>query len=351
MACARRRHDVAPGWEYGGAVLAPDVRFEGFTHDDWRRVLELFRPVRPEGQSRDRERPLGLVVAVHSDGKLRKLLHTKVGRLRLDDLAPDWPIGCEELARRHHASWALKVEAGALDAAMETLGARVRRHHDWTRQWLILLDAVQEQMLSGHIELWPSRLHGIPMPTQPMIDRTLDTVCPSGKTMLVGLFDGAKLWTSIALRRGPRGFELVLGPDEVRPQLGLLSGDFRRDHRHLARAVSDLAGPLSLGLFAEYKTLRALEVDPTPGAWAMAVAVRDVVLSPVPMAMAVPLGLDAGRAALIALRDVAARIDPAGVLTPAMGALRDVTLGRRQVEDLLGFNPLEVLRKLLSRDS
>lgn len=331
-------------------MLAPDVRFEGFTQTDWDRVLELFRPRRPEGRARDPERPQGLIVAVHRDGKLRKLLHSRVGRLRLDDLAPDWPLSAEELARRHDASWALSMQSGTLDAVMESLGARLRPHHDFTDQWLLILGALQEQAQRGGLEIWPKRLAGIPIPTRGMIEGTIDAVCPRGRGMVLGLFDRDALWTSIALRRGPRGFDLILGPDELRSELGLLSGDFRRDHRHLARAVADRIGPLALGCFAEQETFRRLEVDPTPGAWAMAVAVRDVVLAPVPPGMAVPLGLDAGRAAFSALRSVAARLDPGGVLAPTLGILRDVALGDRAVEDVLGFHPLDVLRKLLSRD-
>jgi hypothetical protein len=331
-------------------VLAPEVRFEGFTQTDWERVLELFRPQRPEGRARDSERARGLVIAVHRDGKLRKLLHSRVGRLRLDDLAPDWPLSAEALARRHHASFAVSLTSGALDAVMESFGARLRAHHDYTDQWLLLLGSLQEQAWESGLEVWPRRLSGIPIPTRGMIESTLDTVCPRGKTMLLGLFERDELWTSIALRRGPRGFDWVLGPDEIRPRLGLLSGDFRRDHRHLARAVAARTGPLALGCFAQRATFRALEVDPSPGAWALAVAVRDVVLAPVPPAMAVPLGLDAGRAAFSALRSVAARVDPAGVLAPALGVLREVAFGDRGVEDVLGFHPLELLRKLLSRD-
>jgi hypothetical protein len=331
-------------------VLAPDVRFEGFTVEDWQRVLELFRPARPEGKPRDPGRAQGLVVAVHAGGRLAKLLHSRVGRLRLDDLTPDWPVSAEELARRHHASWAVVIEDGALSDAMETLGARLTRDNDFTTQWLVLFDALREQLERGRIEVWPRRLGGLPVPTKPMVDRTLDMVCPPGKTMLVGLFDHDELWTCVALKRGKEGFDLVLGPDEIRPRLGLLSGDFRRDHRHLARIVAEEAGPLSLGCFAEHRTFRELEVDPRPGAWALAVAVRDVVLSPVPVGMALPLGVDAGRAALSALRHVAARIDPGGVLSPVFQTVRQVALGERRMEDVLGFNPLELLRRLLSRE-
>jgi len=331
-------------------MFSPDVRLEGFTHDDWQRLLTLFRPVRPPELSQDPGRPQGLVLALHDGTRLHKLLHSQVGRLRLDDLAGDWPITAEQLAGRHDASWAISLERGALEDIMEGLGARLRQQDDLTQQWLTFLSLIQGELARGRIDLWPHRLHGIPMPTEAMIDRTLDMVCPAGKTMVVGLFDGDELWTSVALRRSSQGVDLILGPDEARGELGLLSGDFRRDHRHLARFVADTAGPLSLGCFADHKTFRALEVDPTPGAWALAVAVRDVVLHPVPAAMAVPLGVDVGRAALSALREVAARLDPAGVLTPTLSAIADVTLGQRPVGEVLGFNPFEVLRKLLARE-
>jgi hypothetical protein len=332
-------------------MLAPDVSFEGFSYDDWQRVLELFRPVREGDRPRDPNRPRGMVVAVHHDGKLRKLLHSRVGRLRLDDLASDWPLGAEELARRLDASVAVSLESGALDDVMEELGARTRPDHSLTEQCLTLLSAAQYQMSIGRIDLWPQRLHGVPPPNEAMIDRSIDMVCPPGKTMLIGLFERDDLWTSIALRRSRDGFDMILGPEELRDELGLLSGDFRRDHRHLARAVTDRMGPLSLGCFADHRTFRALEVDARPGAWALAVAVRDVVLTPVPPAMALPLGLDAGRAAFSALRQVANRLDPGGVLSPAFTMLRDATIGDRSIEELLGFHPLELLRKLLSRDS
>jgi hypothetical protein len=335
---------------YVAGVLSRDVQFEGFTYDDWQRFLELFRPLRPGGSPRDPHRPRGLIVALHAGGKLRKLLHSRVGRLRMDDLADDWPVSAEEIARRHDASWGMSIEVGALDAVMIELGRRLERKDDYTTQWLTLFEELQGQIDGGRIEVWPRRLATIPLPTKPMIDRTLDTVCPPGKTMVIGLFDRDELWTSIAMRRGHDGIDLVLGPDELRPRLGLLSGDFRRDHRHLAREVQDRAGPLSLGCFAEYKAFRELEVDPTPGAWALAVAVRDVVLHPVPAAMALPLGLDAGRAAFMALRDVATRVGLAAMVTPAFDIIRDVTIGDRPLEDVLGFNPLELLRALLSRE-
>ena len=70
-------------------MLSADVRFEGFTATDWSRVLALFSPRIPTGGERDPDRPKGGVIAVHGDGRLRKLVHTQAGRMRLDDIAPD----------------------------------------------------------------------------------------------------------------------------------------------------------------------------------------------------------------------------------------------------------------------
>ncbi len=331
-------------------MLAPDVRFEGFSCRDWQRVLELFHPIRPTGELRDPDRPQGTIIAVHARGKLRKLLHSQAGRLRLEDVALDWPMSAEALARRHEASHAIVLESGALEWIFEELGGRLGPGDDLTTQLLALLTLGREQVERGAIELWPRRLAGVPIPRAATVDRMLDSVCPPGKAMLLGLFDRDELWTSLCIRRQKDGFDWIMGPEAIRSELGLLSGDFRRDHRHLARAASNRVGPLALGCYADVHTFRRLEVDPTPGAWALAVAVRDIVLYPAPPGMAVPIGLDVGRAAWRAFRSVAARIDPTGMLDPVLSRVREAVSAGRPFEESLGFDPLEVLRRLLSRD-
>jgi hypothetical protein len=334
-------------------VLSADVRFEGFTATDWTRVLSLFRPRRLGGEQRDPSRPRGGVVAVHAGGALLKLVHTEVGRLRLDDAQRAFPCTAAELAHAHHASWSAILEFGTLEAIMDRFAERTRRGDDITAQTITLLQVAREEALAGRISIWPGRLRGVPIPSSVMVHGTLDTVCPVGRTMVLGLFEDGELWTSIALRRGPLGFDLVLGPDEVRTDMGLLSGDWRRDYRHLARAVEDRANPIALGCYAEVATLRRLEVDPNPGAWARAAALRELIVAPLPATLAIPLGIDAGWAAWNALKNVADRIDPVGIVAPAMAAVRRVARGGAEdgeSKDGLGFHPLELLRKMLSRE-
>jgi hypothetical protein len=339
-------------------VLTADVRFEGFTATDWTRVLSLFSPQKTSGGERDPERPRGAVFAIHGDGRLRKLVHSRAGRLRLDDVVADWPLEPEELARRHHASFAAIIEMGALESIMERFGARVRRTDDLTAQLLLLVSLARDEVISGRIENWPARLAGMPVPGAGVVKGTLDAVCPGGTSVLVGLFEAGELWTSIALRRHVSGgFDWIVGPDDIRRDMGLLAGDFRRDYRHLVRTIERRMGRVSLGCFAEAPTFRRLEVDPSPGAWAKAVAVRDVILSPVPPALAIPLGVDAGRAAVSAVRTVLDRMDAWRYITPLTDRVRDLVppeladeKKRQEIFSMFGFEPLELLRRLLSRD-
>jgi hypothetical protein len=344
-------------------VLTHDVRFEGWTTEDWLRFLRLWQPrAAPE---REPTRPRGGVIVVHEDGEVLKLLHTRLGRLepaasapppsqagaRAIALSAGHPSALGPLAHAHHASWALSMRLGALDEVMERLGARIRRGDDLTAQSLLLVSIVRDMIAEGHIASWPQRLRGIPVPTPQVVRRTLDALCPDGRAIALGLFDAEGLWTAFVSRRRGPAFDVLAGPDELRPALGLLSGDWRRDYRHLARTVEDRYAPLGFGCFAELATFRALQTDGRAGAWSRAVAVRDVVIAPMPTAVGVALGYDGARYALEGLKLLTGRIPPFAAIGPMLEATR-ARIARTTGKDvgaLLGFNPLAALRALLQR--
>jgi hypothetical protein len=345
------------------ALLTADVRFEGWTTEDWTRFVQLWQP--RAAPDRELTRPRGGVIALHEDGQILKLMHTHRGRLDPAMSAP--PDGehdtralalrtgqfsaMGELARIHHASWALGLRLGALDEVMERFGARARRGDDLTAQALQLVSIVREMMNEGAITSWPQRLRGLPVPTPALVRRTLDAVCPDGRALVLGLFDAQGLWTSFVARRRGGGFDVIAGPDELRPELGLLSGDWRRDYRHLARAVEDRYAPLGFGCFAELGTFRALQTDARPGAWSRAVAVRDLLIAPMPTAVGVGLGIDGVRYALESMRVLTERLVPVSVFTPFFDAARErvAKVTGKDVGAMLGFDPLAVLRALLER--
>lgn len=348
-------------------MLTPDVRLEGFTTADWVRLIDLVRP--PRGRPREREasaeaeqvaaaerpgRRRGGVIAITTGNRLRKLLGTESGRL--DVHSQSWPVPLEQLAEQYAAHWALALHTGALDELMDRFGERLRREHDLMGQALLLVSILRELEAEGAIALWPWKLSAWPVPHERVLLRAFESFCPDGRSLLLGAFEHGEVATCIVARRHGTGFDLILGPDELRREMGLISGDWTRDYRHLARAAEQRAGSLGLGCFGEVGTFRRLAERPAPGAWAAAVAARDIILSPVVPAIAIPLGVDVGRAAIATVRDLADRFGASGwlgehgLLSPALERVKDIGLFDRDIESLLGFDPVLLLRKLLARD-
>jgi len=329
------------------AVLTPDVRLEGFTAEDWQRFLHLWKPRAPP--EREAVRPRGGLIVVHDGERVRKMLHTSNGRL---ETAGAWNVALPELAGKHHADWALSIHMGALEECMDRFGARARRGDDFIDQTLSLVAIVREMLVEGAIEAWPRRLRGVPLPSDAMVRKALDAVCPDGTAVVLGTFDRGELWTAFVGRRRGGAFDLLAGPDELRPAMGLLSGDWRRDYRHLARAVEERYARVGFGIFAEVDTFRALQIDPRPGAWGRAVALRDIVLSPMPTAIGLALGFDGARYAAHSLKVLSSRIDALRFLEPTLRAARariGAAAGDKDVGHILGFDPMAILRALLKR--
>ncbi|HEY6560291.1 MAG TPA: hypothetical protein VI072_23570 [Polyangiaceae bacterium] len=342
-------------------MFTRDVRFEGFTTGDWIRLAELFRPPPRAGREVEREsapddsRREGGVIAVTTGERLRKLLSTRHGRLSVRE--EPWPASLEALTERHGARWGLLLQTGALEDLMDRFGERLRPEQDFLQQALLFVAVLRELEVEGMLTAWPWRLSQWPVPHERLLLRTLDSLCPSGKAIVLGVFDRGKLGTCLVARRRGTGFDYLLGPDDLRRDMGLLSGDWTRDYRHLVRAVEERVAPLSFGCFGEHETFRDLTERGGPGAWAEAVASREIILSPLVPVMAIPLGVDLGRAALIAAQNIAARISarywpaPEAADEPASEQLERLPVFDRDVRRLLGFDPLAVLRKLLSRDA
>ncbi len=333
-------------------MLAPDVRLEGFTAEDWTRLLGLFKPAAPPDPT-----ALGGLFVIHDGGAVRKMLHTRRGRLEREGEWKSWPDLAEPervkrlaaLADAQQASWIVAAEVGALEEVMERFGERAKRQDDLTAQSLTLLGIVREMMNESRIEGWPRRLKNIPVPTLPMIRRALDATCKEDEAIALGIFKDGALWTALVLRRTARGFDLIAGPDDLRPAMGLLSGEWRRDVRHLVAAVEDRYAPLSLGCFGEIDTLAELQLDGRPGAWSRAIAMREVIISPMPLAIGVAIGIDSARYAWGALPSMKG---PLALFEPVMQALRKRVGGAtdKDIASVLGFSPLEILRALKRDD-
>jgi hypothetical protein len=326
-------------------VLTADVRFEGWTADDWLRFVSLWKPRPPAGLE-----PVGRgggLFVVHDGVRVRKILHTKKGRL--SPTIP-WPAPLDAVAASHDASWAIAGHVGALDEVMERFGARARRSDELTTHALSLVGILREMLAEGAIERWPRRPYHLPTPTEGMVRHALDSVCANGRAMALGMFKDGELWTAFVGRRRGAAFDVIAGPDELRPAMGVISGDWRRDYRHLVRAVEERYAPLSLGCFGEVEVFRQTLLDERPGAFCRAVAFRDLVLSPVPLAVGLGLGFDGVRLAYSSLAALTSRLDPFNILEPTLDAVRQRLVAlteNRGVQQVVGFDPIAALRALL----
>ena len=212
-----------------------------------------------------------------------------------------------------------------------------------------MLRAAREMMDAGWIELWPNPVANLPLPSAATLDRALDIVLPNDRAALIVLWD-RELWTAVALRRRDGAIDRVAGPDLLRDWAGPLGGDWRRDYRVFVDAVARSVAPVHIGIFAEADTARELLRGTDPGRWARSVAVRDLVINPMPRFVMAGLGADAARGVGRASAKALGGIDLAGAALPLASWLRQRLTDARTVRDVLGFDPLELLSALLRRE-
>lgn len=141
----------------------------------------------------------------------------------------------------------------------------------------------------------------------------------------------------------------------MRPRMGLLSGQWSRDYRHVLTAVERELGPVYQGFFAEFSSLHTLLERDEPGSFARAVAVRDLIIAPVGPVVAVPLAVDTARATLRAAQRLVSRARASGRFdshrpwAKISDRVRAASASGWEVADILGFDPLTLIKKLVER--
>lgn len=342
-------------------MISADLRFEGFDARSWTNLVSLFLPGLPERLERAPDatdapvatsapRASGsLLVVVDEDERVLAASHSLRGRVR--EIAGETIDRTQlaMLAARTGARRVLVAREGAMEELSEQLGARFRSDDTYLAQVLELLRGARELESAGELALWPNPVASVPIPSASTFDRAIDLLLPNGRAGVVVLWDGP-LWTALVLRRRHGAIDLVAGPEALIRWTGPLGGDWRRDYRVVVDAVARSVAPVHFGLFTEAPTLRSLLRAADAGAWAQAVAVRNVVLSPLPRPVAAALGADAMRGLGKASARALGGIDLAGTLLPLVREVRARVTNAATMSEILGFDPMEVLGTILRRD-
>ena len=183
-------------------MFTQDVRFEGFTTEDWSRLLSLWKSTRevPEAESR----PRGGLIAIHAEGPAKEALARRSGAHR-----PEPRAVAGAAVRAGPAPWrplgAFARAADGLQDLSERFGARTKQGDDFTTHLKLLLDIARELSVEGTLQLWPNHLERFALPSQPFFGNTLGTVYPNGHLVMFVLFHEGELWTSVALERSGVG--------------------------------------------------------------------------------------------------------------------------------------------------
>jgi hypothetical protein len=213
-------------------VFTPDVSFGGYTSDEWVSLADLLRG---GGQKRAQSSGRSGIVALSAGSRLIKLVHTRRGRIPVAGQV--WPTSLPDLADQHRADWALEVDQESLQTLVDRFATGLRPEHDYLRQALDLLSIVRDYAAQGRLRSWPNRMIHWPVPSYQTVHRALDALCPEDKSLVVGVFHEGELHTALAARRRKTGFDRVVGPRVLRPMMGLLSGQWSRDYRHVLTAA------------------------------------------------------------------------------------------------------------------
>lgn len=334
-------------------MISVETSVTGYDARSWHRLLTLVAPglaSRAPWEAHLREEEAGGLLALFYQGdRVLRALHTHRGI----ELLGAWPgpDGLSALAAQTRSQFALAFERGALEELFERLGARVSADDDALTTWLLLLTALRELGDEGRAHLYPKLLPAsVPLPSPEMVRRAFDLLLPRDRALLVALFDGDRLDTCLLAHRAGESIDRIEGPEVLQ---SLLGSEVRlEDHRALRQAVERHRGPLALGLFAQTESFHRLLRSERSGAWAEALALRDVVLDPLPGWLGVAAGAGAVRATLEGARGLLSGLRMWNSLQPALGLARGAVerlTGGVSPAQALGFDPLGVLARVLTR--
>lgn len=329
-------------------MISADLRFEGFDVRSWTNLLSLFMPGLEDRLQRGEESRGSLTLVCDHERVVVHALHSLQGRLA-DWVGTTLDPELQVVAAKANATRVLVLREGAMEELAERIALRHDDNADYLAQVVGMLRAAREMMDAGWIELWPNPMANLPLPSAATLDRAMDIVLPNDRAALIVLWD-RELWTAVALRRHNGSIDRVAGPDLIRDWAGPLGGDWRRDYRVFVDAVARSVAPVHLGIFAEADTVKELLRGTDPGRWARAVAVRDLVINPMPRFLMAGLGADAARGVGRASARALGGLDLAGAALPIASWVRQKLTDARTVRDVLGFDPLELLSSLLRRD-
>ncbi len=333
-------------------MISADVRVTHIRREDLAAAYE-FVTCPPRG-SRIGDPRRGLILAVR-DGRPMLLVDLRDGPVP----APAWladaggPISAEalrRLRRERGATWALAADGRVLRFLDDAVSASFDPAADLLGSWLRLLGPIREARRAGLFLFSPALLDDLPIPPEASVRAALDHVFPDGTSAVLYVFGpGGLSFAAIAEKR--RGEIVRIGGHDALGGLPVRGATWRAAVPRILERVRAEFAPPSIGVFADQAALARVVFGSEPDALPRALASRRIVLDPLPPWLAVALGIDTAAKVVGAVRDVARRLDPLGLVDRFdLGRIAE-RVGRTVAAELplrrlLGFDPFEVISRL-----
>jgi len=139
--------------------------------------------------------------------------------------------------------------------------------------------------------IWPDIFKGIRPPTREVLERVFDVVLPPKTSALFYVFDGTELFAELLVVRGASQLILIAGHDAL--DIGPPPRHWQEGYKDLIKACTERFEQPSVGVFVSRRAFVGLFREEVKLSDAM--ARKELILDPLPLWLAGPLGLTALR--------------------------------------------------------
>ncbi len=299
-------------------MISEDFAFFGFDEASWDRLVSLLV---------GHNEPHGvLLVVVNRAAVPIACFHTERGSVDPSTLPS--PGDLETLCQVAEARACIVMRDRAMGEVESYLAEPLDGDQDFVTRVMRFVHVLRELGNGNWLRVWPNPLPDALLAVAPAAKPATDLLLPDGHSVVLGVFEGAALWTGAVVRRNGGKLDVFAGPGAMSEWAGPLGGAWQRDHRVLADAIERQLGPTHLGLFMERATAERLLRARQGGDWALAFAARELILHPRPAFVAAGLGLDVLRGAAQLAMHVFEGIEPDEVASIAQRFWKGFTEGK-----------------------
>ena len=322
-------------------MIDDDFAFFGFDEISWDRLVALLLGERV-GAPKDRRGVL--IIVADERGHPAATFHTVQGKIDPRALPPTTDLGA--LCSATEAGACIVLRERAMAGFADYLAEPLDGDEDFAARVMRFVRVVHELGNGNLLRVWPNPLLDLFLPAAPAAAPAADVLLPEDHAVVLGVFERGELWTGAVLRRRGKRFDTLAGPSAMIDWTGPLGGDWRRDLRLIVRGVARELGVVHAGLFMELPTARSIFIERQAGGWALAYAMRNLLVHPLPAFARAALGVNAVLGTVQYAFQAIEEMDPDEVARIAVGFWQGLTDGRG-VEGLLGFSPREALAEVV----